>query len=89
MKKIELKETEEARQKFISGGGLVVADLEEQVEESAKLDEWIKINLRIKKDAVNQIDKLVASRMGVTRTGWILWAIQERLEKELEELKKD
>ena len=89
MKKIEAKEIEEAREKFISGGGLVVADLEEQVEECAKLDEWIKINLRIRKDAVNQIDKLVSSRMGVTRTGWILGAIQEKLEEELEGLKKD
>lgn len=89
MKKIELKGIEEAREKFISGGGLVAADMDEQkslkVEDSLKLDEWIKINLRIKKDAVTQIDKFVSSRMGVTRTGWILEAIQEKLKKEMDE----
>lgn len=88
MKKIESREIEEAREKFISGGGLVVADQEGQAEESANLDEWIKINLRIRRNAVDQIDKLVSNRMGVTRTGWILGAIQEKLEKELEGLKK-
>jgi hypothetical protein len=92
MKKIELKEeseksnVEEARRKFINGGGLVVADVEEQipleVNETPKLDEWIKLNLRIRKDAVDLIDKLIKNLMGFTRTGWILEAIQEKFKKE-------
>lgn len=83
MKKIVPNSLEEAREKFISGGGLVTADNEDgnKAEDLSKSDEWVKINLRIRKDAVHQIDKLVASRMGTTRTGWILEAIQEKLNK--------
>ncbi len=88
MRKVKVKEIEEARQKFINGGGLVLADVEKQVEELSQLDEWIKINLRIRKEAINQIDKLIAKRMGVNRTSWILRAIEEKLERELAESKK-
>jgi hypothetical protein len=84
LKKIEkpkVEDIEEAREKFINGGGLVLSD----VEEMQKKDEWTRLVLRIRTDAVEQIDNLIKDRMGVTRTGWILQAIEEKLKRSKKE----
>ncbi len=75
---------EEAREKFISGGGLVQADLIEEEKEVIQKpkEEWTKVLLRIRSNILDEIDQLVLDRMGMTRTGWILEAIQEKLKKE-------
>ena len=43
--------------------------------------EWTYLSLRIKSQAVEAIDQIVSNTMGITRTGWILQAIQEKLQK--------
>jgi hypothetical protein len=74
---------EEAREKFISGGGLVQADIshEEKAISQKSKEEWTKILIRIRSNILEEIDQLVLDRMGMTRTGWILEAIQEKLAK--------
>lgn len=79
LKKVEIPKTEDiekAREKFIGGGGLVASDVEHQAKEK---QEWMRMVLRIRQDAVDQIDLLIKDRMGMTRTAWILEAIQEKL----------
>ena len=67
---------------FISGGGLVASDLKkEEPTQLVDANEWVRIILRIRLDAVKEIDKLVTKRMGITRTAWMLEAIQEKLER--------
>jgi len=45
-------------------------------------DEWKYISLRIPKKMVITIDGLVKSRVGRTRTSWILGALQTTIEDE-------
>ncbi len=66
-----------AREKFIRGGGLVPADVK-----NIKSNEWTRLSLRIKVDAINYIDDVISNKMGVTRTGWILQAIEEKMERD-------
>lgn len=75
---------EEAREKFISGGGLVQADIIQEKKEipSKQKDDWTRLLLRIRTNVLETIDGLVQDRMGMTRTGWILEAIQEKLKRE-------
>ena len=70
----ERKPSEKEIDKFITAGGLVAADKKNQ-------EEWIKILLRIRWDAIQQIDEELKDRMGMTRTAWILEAIQEKLNR--------
>lgn len=72
-----VEDLEKAREKFIKGGGMVAAD----VKKPESKDEWTRIVIRIKKEAVMQIDELIGDTMGLTRTGWILQAIEEKLKK--------
>lgn len=53
-----------------------------KADKSSIKNEWMRILLRIKSDDVQQIDEEIKSRMGMTRTSWILEAIQEKLQKE-------
>lgn len=64
--------------KFISKGAHV---MEDNKEVSSK-KEWTNINLRIPVDMLKQIDDALNDRIGISRTGWILQAIQENLKKE-------
>jgi hypothetical protein len=72
------KDVEKAREQFIRGGGLVPSDIKK--EES---DEWTKISLRIKVEAISKIDERISKKMGMNRTGWILQAIEEQFKKEI------
>ena len=90
MKKIENTNQQEAskegaRERFINGGGLVQADIiEEKVISQKAKEEWTRVLLRIRSNILEEIDRLVLDRMGMTRTGWMLEAIQEKLRKERE-----
>ena len=70
-----LKDIEKSRHDFIRQGGQVSGDLKK----NPPKDEWDRIVIRIKKEAIKTIDEIVASTMGLTRTGWILQAIEEKL----------
>lgn len=50
-------------------------------EDSKELKEWLMINLRISSGMLKAVDNAVERRVGITRTGWILEAIHEKLEK--------
>lgn len=41
--------------------------------------EWHIVNLRISKKMLKEVDQAVDERVGITRTGWILEAIHEKL----------
>ena len=41
--------------------------------------EWTVINVRISTDMLQAVDKSVGRRVGITRTGWILESIHEKL----------
>src|SRR5688572_16517957 len=77
MKKIE-KPNEKAREEFISKGSQTPLDLKKQDEK-----EWTNILLRIKKSALQDIDNKVKQRMGLSRTAWLLEAIQEKLDADV------
>jgi len=77
MKKIE-KPSEKDREDFISKGSQTPADVKKKDE-----NEWTNILIRIKKSALKQVDERVESRMGMWRTGWILEAIQEKLDADI------
>jgi hypothetical protein len=42
--------------------------------------EWINFSLRIRKDLLKGIDSAIEKRIGMTKTSWILEAIQEKLQ---------
>jgi hypothetical protein len=44
-----------------------------------KSEEWTNINIRITKEMLKKIDHTVKKRVGITRTGWILETLYERL----------
>lgn len=71
------EDLDKAREQFIKGGGFVAADVKQQPEKELK-----SILIRVKQEAVDQIDSLVENSLGMTRTGWILQAIEEKLKKD-------
>lgn len=66
---------------------LAKVDVEALIDAGAKVKEdykkeskeWIKFNVRISKDMLKDVDEAVGERVGITRTGWILEAIHEKL----------
>lgn len=58
---------------LIDKGAKVKEDFKRQVKE------WAMINLRISSEMLKGVDDAVAQRVGITRTGWILEAIYEKL----------
>lgn len=75
-RKIEIDEEEEQkkREAFISKGGHVAADKKEKPEFSNVL-------IRIPQPMLDQIDRCVKRRSWMTRTQWILQALEEHLDK--------
>lgn len=43
--------------------------------------EWKLLNLRLSAKMLESIDKAVSESVGITRTGWILQAIDEKLKR--------
>lgn len=66
-KKIEI-------QKVIDKGGHVGADKEQK-------SGWTNFTLRINKEMLNEIDEALESTVGISKTGWILQAIHEKLKR--------
>ena len=59
---------------FIDKGAPVSSDVSQNC---AK--EWTNFTLRIRKDLSQKIDNTIENRIGITKTAWILEAIQEKL----------
>lgn len=49
------------------------------VEESKK---WTNLCLRIPVEMLKEVDEAVGNRVGITRTGWILESIHEKLQRQ-------
>lgn len=66
---------------------LVKADVDALIDKGAKVKEdfkkdgkeWAMINLRISSEMLYDVDAAVKNRVGITRTGWVLEAIFEKL----------
>ncbi len=50
-------------------------------QDQIEIKKWIKFTLRITSDMVKEVDQNVTKRVGISRTGWILEAIHEKLER--------
>lgn len=61
---------------LIDGGAKVKEDFKREAKK------WPIINLRISEGMLKAVDGSVDRRVGITRTGWILEAIHQKLEKE-------
>lgn len=48
---------------------------------AAESKKWTYMNLRITVEMINEVDGAVEERVGITRTGWILEAIHEKLKR--------
>lgn len=59
---------------FLEKGGSVI--------EEKKPREWVNFDLRIRGDLLRSIELKLKSRVGLSRTAWILEAIQEKLKRE-------
>jgi len=66
---------------------LAKVNVEALIEKGAKVKEdkderkWVIINLRLSSDMLKNVDECVQERVGIKRTGWILEAIREKLNK--------
>jgi hypothetical protein len=61
-------------EEIINKGAGVAADKE-------KPKKWVNFTLRIRSDLLEKIDKELESRVGMSKTSWILEAIQEKLKE--------
>lgn len=52
-----------------------------KVKEEQKEKKWVMINLRISTEMLKYVDQAVNRRVGITRTGWILESIHEKLKE--------
>ena len=75
-KKFEIAKVEEVDVDALIEKGAKVK--EDKVEENKK---WTIINLRLPTNMLGDVDEEVKERIGMTRTGWILEAIQEKLKR--------
>jgi predicted DNA binding CopG/RHH family protein len=56
------------------------AKVKEDIQKEDKKDkEWVVINVRISSEMLEAVDRDVKRKVGITRTGWILQAIDEKL----------
>ena len=70
IKKLETTQTVED---FIEKGAEVCGKKEENK------FEWTNFTLRIRKDLSQEIDNVLKNRIGISKTAWILEAIQQKL----------
>ena len=52
------------------------------VKQDASVKKWTIFNVRIPSDMLNCVDYRVLKRIGLSRTGWVLEAIQEKLKRD-------
>ncbi len=58
---------------------LIDAGAKVKEDEKKQSKEWTMLNLRISSSMLNEVNAAVSQRVGITRTGWILEAIHEKL----------
>ena len=75
LKKLE-KVEKPSIEDVIEKGGNVAAD-----KEIPQKVEWKSFNLRLRDDISDQIDEALLDRVGLSKTAWILEAIQEKLKR--------
>jgi hypothetical protein len=61
--------------KLLSKGAPVREDVAEEKEES----KWTHINFRIPTDMIKKVDEALKDRVGISRNGWLLEAINDKL----------
>ena len=49
---------------------------------SAESKKWTFINVRITFEMLKEVDQAVSNRVGISRTGWLLESIHEKLKRE-------
>lgn len=76
LKKLE-KAERPSIEDVIEKGGNVAAD-----KQISQKTEWKNFNLRLRDDISDQIDEALLNRVGLSKTAWILEAIQEKLKKD-------
>jgi hypothetical protein len=59
---------------LIDQGAKVKEDFKKQEKE------WVMVNLRVPKDMLRAVDAAVDRRVGISRTGWILEAMHEKIQ---------
>lgn len=65
-------------EEVIDRGGAVAAD-----KEASKEKDWRQFNIRLRNDLSRQIDQLLLDRPGLSKTVWILEAINEKIKREI------
>jgi len=75
IKKLEKTQTIE---QFIEKGGIVASE-----NANSKEHEWTNFTIRIRKDLSKKIDDVIENRIGISKTAWILEAIQDKLSAKL------
>lgn len=63
------------KEEFIEKGGKVSTD-------NTSMKEWVNFNLRVRKDMFEKMDSLLERRIGISKTAWILEAIQEKIRRD-------
>lgn len=76
-KKQEKEDLESLRKEIISNGGAVKESTKPKDEKLT----WTNICVRIPTSLLNDVDKTVKKRFSVSRNGWILESIQEKLKE--------
>lgn len=79
LKKLE-KDQKTSIQQVVDRGGEVAAD-----KESGSEKDWKQFNIRLRNDLSRQIDQMLLDRPGLSKTVWILEAINEKLKREVKQ----
>ncbi len=69
--------SDKEKEEFIKAGGLVLAD-------KPSVKSWSIFSLRIREDLSKKVDLALESRIGLSKTAWIVEAIQDKLKREEE-----
>lgn len=64
------------KENFVNAGAQVKEDI--NIEKAKR----VQINLGIPEDLLKKVDESVKNRYGITRSGWVLEAIHEKLQRE-------
>jgi hypothetical protein len=75
-----LKKEEVDVEALISKGAEVIKDNTDKMDKKEKMA-WKMLNLRIPESMLEEVDKLVEERIGMSRVAWILESIQEKLKR--------
>lgn len=67
--------------KLLSKGAPVKEDMAELEKEESK---WTHINFRMPTQMLKKVDEALNDRVGISRNGWLLEAVQEKLKRSQE-----